>query len=167
MRDRTVILVSHHVQLCSPGAKYIVALDNGRLVFEGDRDKFQVSGVIGKLVQTTDADDAKDDVVENIEKAVLPNPKESDPNSQSSSTIAPETSDLKVEKKAPRKLVEEERRAVGRIGRDIWVTYILACGGGWYWTIFIASLLIAAISPVIENGWLRCLVPNQLSEFNC
>ena len=30
MRGRTVILVSHHVQLCAPGASYIVALDNGR-----------------------------------------------------------------------------------------------------------------------------------------
>lgn len=152
MRDRTVILVSHHVQLCSPGAKYIVALDNGRLEFEGDREKFQASGVIRKLVQATDATDAKEDLAETLEHTVLA---ESD-NSQSSSTIAVEASDVAVEKKAPRKLVEEERRAVGRIGRDIWKTYILACGGGWYWTIFAIALLVASVSPVVENGWLRC-----------
>lgn len=30
MKGRTTVLVSHHVQLCAPGAKYIVALENGR-----------------------------------------------------------------------------------------------------------------------------------------
>lgn len=53
MRGRTVILVSHHVQLCAPGASYIVALDNGRVQFSGDRDAFKSSGVMAKLVQST------------------------------------------------------------------------------------------------------------------
>ena len=33
MRGRTVLLVSHHVQLCDLGASYIVALGNGHLQF--------------------------------------------------------------------------------------------------------------------------------------
>jgi ABC-type multidrug transport system ATPase subunit len=156
MRGRTVILVSHHVQLCSPGASYIVALDNGRLEFEGSKDAFQSSGVMRKLVQTTDAADGKEEVTDVLEETLLA--KESDPDSESSSTIASQTSDVKAEKKPPRKLVEEERRAVGRIGQDIWETYIKACGNGWYWAIFITVLLVASISPVIENGWLRCVI---------
>ena len=44
MRGRTVILVSHHVQLCAPGASYIVALDNGRLQFQGKQAEFQAKG---------------------------------------------------------------------------------------------------------------------------
>ncbi|OJA10751.1 hypothetical protein AZE42_04250 [Rhizopogon vesiculosus] len=38
--ERTVILVSHHVQLWLTGASYIVAPDNGHLLFAGDRDTF-------------------------------------------------------------------------------------------------------------------------------
>lgn len=157
MCGRTIILVSHHVQLCAPGARYIVALDNGRVQFQGDRDAFQASGVIRSLVQSGGADveddqeqvRAVDDVDAEQEKALA--------DSEASSTVAPsETATAKVEKKnPPRKLVEEEKRAVGRIGKDIWLTYIWACGGTWYWVLFGLALLVATVSPVVENGWLR------------
>jgi ABC-type enterochelin transport system ATPase subunit len=52
MRNPTVILVSHHVQLCAPGAAYIVALDNGRVHFEGTRDEFYASGVLNGFAQS-------------------------------------------------------------------------------------------------------------------
>jgi len=52
MRGRTVILVSHHVQLCAPGASYIVALDNGRVQFQGTVIRFKTSGVMNGLVQS-------------------------------------------------------------------------------------------------------------------
>ncbi|KAG6854494.1 hypothetical protein C0991_006096 [Blastosporella zonata] len=150
MQGRTVILVSHHVQLCAPGASYIVALDNGRITFQGDRESFQSSGVIRTLVQTTDSG-----AMDNKEEEVLEEDSiKADANSESSSTIAP-VSEVKAEKKPPRKLIEEEKRAVGRIGQDVWATYILACGGAWYWAIFAIILLIGSVSPVFENGWLR------------
>ncbi|KAG6895370.1 hypothetical protein C0992_001606 [Termitomyces sp. T32_za158] len=150
MQGRTIVLVSHHVQLCAPGAGYIVVLDNGRVSFEGDREAFQSSGAIRTLVQTTDggASDIKEEEV--LETDLT----KTEANSDSSSTIAP-VSETKAEKKKPRKLVEEEKRAVGRIGRDVWGTYIRACGNVWYWTIFALILIIGSISPVFENGWLR------------
>ncbi len=58
-------------------------------------------------------------------------------------------------KKGPRKLVEEEARAVGRVDRTVWETYIKACGGVPYWLIFALAFVLAAVSPVAENGWLR------------
>ncbi|KAG6846160.1 hypothetical protein H0H93_015676, partial [Arthromyces matolae] len=121
MQGRTVILVSHHVQLCTPGANYIVALDNGRVTFQGDRESFQNSGIIRTLVQSTDEsalDNKEEEVIEAESDKV-------EAHSESSSTIAavPET---KPEKKKPRKLIEEEKRAVGRIGRDVWETYFKA-----------------------------------------
>ena len=36
MRGRTVILVSHHVQLTAPGAAYVVSLENGLLQYAGE-----------------------------------------------------------------------------------------------------------------------------------
>jgi hypothetical protein len=58
-------------------------------------------------------------------------------------------------RKGPRKLVEEETRAVGRVGRPVWETYFKACGGTSYWLVFAVLFLLAAVSPVAENGWLR------------
>lgn len=151
MQDRTVILASHHVQLCVSGASYIVALDNGRVQFEGSRDSFQSSAIMRALVHSVDTADSKDQVPEASKEMVA----EDQASELSSTATAASPSEIKVEKKPPRKLVEEEKRAVGRIGQEIWATYVWACGNAWYWAIFAAVLIAASISPVLENGWLR------------
>jgi ABC-type multidrug transport system ATPase subunit len=166
MRGRTVILVSHHVQLCAPGASYIVALDNGRVQFQGDSDTFQTSGAMDGLVQSGRADD-KDETPAVTVEDVIPKTLQPDSPSNSDGDTGPssETSSTAVttvalegkteQKKTPRKLVEEETRAVGRISRNIWETYILACGAHWYWSTFLVILGLAAMSPVAENWWLK------------
>ena len=167
MRGRTIVLVSHHVQLCAPGAQYIIALDNGRVQYSGGYDDFQNSDVLKTLIQSgaTDPSDEKEETaVENIEEiidevvAVSASRESTEATSETSSTVAATTaeSDAKPEKKkAPRKLVEEEKRAVGRIGKDIWLAYLKACGGYGYWLTFACALGLAALAPVLENGWLR------------
>ncbi|KAF7972890.1 hypothetical protein HWV62_16688 [Athelia sp. TMB] len=150
MRGRTIVLVSHHVQLCAPGASYVVALDNGRVQFVGSGAEFRASGVMDTLVQSGRADGGEDDVEEAAEKELAP----SGSGNQSDASSAVEKAEQQP-KKSPRKLVEEEARAVGHISRDIWKTYILACGGAWFWAAFIIILLIAAMSPVAENWWLK------------
>jgi len=172
MRGRTVILVSHHVQLCAPGASYIVALENGRVLYKGDRQGFQSSGVMDRLAQSGASeslvrDEAEAVADQTIEKTLLQTEKDDTKGDSPSSTkMQPEDSSSGAEtpvvdaepspkKKGPRKLVEEETRAVGRIGRSVWETYIKACGRSPYWVIFAVSFLFAAASPVAENGWLR------------
>ena len=164
MRGRTVILVSHHVQLCAPGAQYIVALDNGRVQYTGDYAGLQSSGVLNTLIQSSGDDDKDDDKQKKVERAVEDvaediTLRESKDTSETSSTVAAATIDgeLKTEKKqkAPRKLIEEEKRAVGHIGKDIWMTYLTACGSYGYWILFAGALGVAALSPVFENGWLK------------
>lgn len=174
MRGRTVILVSHHVQLCAPGASYIVALDNGRVQFQGGREAFQSSTVLRSLSQSTaEPVDGEDEtpVIEDL----APEKKGNGDTSETSSTTvpAPPEPEIKVEKKPPRKLIEEEKRAVGRISKELWLTYIKACGGVVYWTSFVFILVLAALTPVMENGWLKYVNPllyqgdalNQSSEF--
>ncbi|KAJ7785356.1 multidrug resistance-associated ABC transporter [Mycena maculata] len=149
MTGRTVILVSHHVQLCAPGAAYIVALDNGRVQFEGNRDDFQSSGVMTGLVQSTTANEEEQTevAIEGTDKLQA----EGSDDAQSTAVSSPVAS--KVEKNAPRKLIEEEKRAVGRVAKDVWATYIKACGGAGYWSLFILVFVVAALGPVLENGW--------------
>ncbi|EPQ52410.1 hypothetical protein GLOTRDRAFT_26339, partial [Gloeophyllum trabeum ATCC 11539] len=166
MRGRTVILVSHHVQLCAPRASFIVALDNGRVQYQGGYEDFGTSGVLSTLVQSNTADPSDDKeeaavatVEEEIEEVEIQaqSGSQTEFNSETSSTAATNAdSEVKAEKKkSPRKLVEEEKRAVGRIGKDIWATYVKACGDHWYWILFALSLLLATLSPVFENGWLK------------
>lgn len=154
MRGRTVILVSHHVQLCTPGAAYIVALENGRIQYQGDRKGFQASSVMQTLVQSSSesTDEKEEAAIKDLKPSSNQTPSETRSTTDTTVTaVATRSSD----KKAPRKLVEEEKRAVGRISRDVWSTYIHACGHWPFWVTFILILLLAALSPVLENGWLR------------
>ncbi|KAJ7485641.1 multidrug resistance-associated ABC transporter [Mycena latifolia] len=152
MKDRTVILVSHHVQLCAPGAAYIVALDNGRVQFQGNREDFQTSGIMSRLVQTTTANEEEqtEAAIETLPSVV---PSQGEGSDDSQSTVTPSVVPAKKEKSSPRKLIEEEARAVGRVARDVWATYIKACGGAWYWALFVFIFVLAALGPVLENGW--------------
>ncbi|KAG9313459.1 hypothetical protein JVU11DRAFT_5783 [Chiua virens] len=161
---RTVILVSHHIQLCAPGASYVVALDNGRVAFQGGSDAFMTSSVMSTLVHANTGEVDDKDATSPVEEAEKPDitveaisATETEPVSETSST-AFTTEEAKPEpekKKSPRKLIEEEKRAVGHIGRDIWETYIKACGGYTYWLIFGVCLLLGALSPVVESWWLK------------
>ncbi|KAJ7512873.1 multidrug resistance-associated ABC transporter [Mycena galericulata] len=153
MQGRTVILVSHHVQLCAPGAAYIVALDNGRVQFQGNRNEFQASGVMSRLVQSTTTDD--EDKNEVATEAMPTDAQRAEGSDDLRSTAVPSpVVATKTEKSAPRKLIEEETRAVGRVAKDVWMTYIKACGGAPYWALFIFIFVVAALGPVLENGWL-------------
>ncbi|KAK2461264.1 hypothetical protein APHAL10511_006791 [Amanita phalloides] len=153
---RTIILVSHHVQLCARGASYVVALNNGRLEFAGGRDEFLNSEIINDLVHSTGQGKEKD--VGNVELGPTVEEKlgsESGDESEPTSTIVASPSEKDVKRKTPRKLVEEEKRAIGHIDRQIWGTYIWACGNGPYWAVFSFTVIAASLSPVIENNWLR------------
>ncbi|KAL5480838.1 hypothetical protein ACEPAI_9778 [Sanghuangporus weigelae] len=166
VHGRTIILVSHHVQLCVEGAEYVVALDNGRTWFSGKPEDFKSSGVIDQLIQNGHVV-----TPEGVNKGKVENGFPF--NSSSSMAIdAPAkagkiTSDSKPkhppltkkasslsENKTPRKLVEEEKRAVGNIGKDVWKSYFSVVGGVLYWIIFAFSIILAAAGPVAENGWL-------------
>lgn len=162
MHGRTVILVSHHVQLCAPGASYIVALDNGQVQFHGDHRGFQASGVMDGLVQSGQPEEKDGNgaaIVEEITPDVIYTEPSSaashtEPSSGSSSTTVPGEAKLEI-KKVPRMLVEEEKRAVGRVSRNVWATYVLAFGNSWSWALLIMILVLAALSPVGENWWLK------------
>jgi len=169
MRGRTVILVSHHVQLCASGAGYVVALENGRVLYKGDSHNFQSSGVRSSLAHAgADESTGKDEteapvrtekeeflLVENDDGPGLGSPNTEVPSEDGSIGTTPIDLNPEQTKKGPRKLVEEETRAVGRVDRQVWETYAKACGGVPYWLIFAAAFLLAAVSPVAENGWLR------------
>lgn len=155
MEGRTIILVSHHVQLCASGANYIVALDNGRIQFQGNREGFYASSVINGLVQSGDVVGPEEEHANIADGGELAEATSATP-SEASSTGPPSTvvADPQPIKKVPRKFVEDEKRAVGRIGKDVWWTYARAMGGPWFWTFFVTSLVLATLAPIVEKGWI-------------
>ncbi|KZO97554.1 multidrug resistance-associated ABC transporter [Calocera viscosa TUFC12733] len=177
LTGRTVILVSHHVQLCLPGASYVISLDNGHLQFTGKPDDFRVSGIMeGLEKEKLTAEElkkaeelAKVETIEQVAEEVVKEEKEGETGATSESTTStavpnsPSSDVKKVIKKVPRKVVEEERRAVGRIGTKVWLLYVHACGNWLYWSLFILALLSGAAMPVAENLWLRFWSANGMT----
>ncbi len=173
LRGRTVILVSHHIQLVSPAAAYLVALTNGDVSYAGDLAGFIAGGFIEDIEQKNkDANDPDAHVVEDTQKLIdnkavnkhLAVGEKSEPGSETSSitetddTIVPSleaSQEPEVKKKAPRKLIEDEKRATGRIAWSVWKTYLKSQGSWPYWVAFVVSALTAAAAPVFENGWLQ------------
>jgi ATPase subunit of ABC transporter with duplicated ATPase domains len=148
VQGRTIILVSHHVQLCSVGAAYIVALENGSVKYQGGRDGFVLSGAI-KEVGQTQLEESRE--VATAEEA---GSSQHDQSASSSTAVGP-AEDAKGGKKPARKLVEDETRAVGRIDKDVWLTLFRAQGNYVYWTLFAVSFGVGTLAPVLENSWLR------------
>ncbi|GAA5944109.1 uncharacterized protein JCM15063_005316 [Sporobolomyces koalae] len=56
LKGRTVILVSHQVQLTAPGAAYIVSLENGRTAFVGSASEFLKSENLNTIADPDDKD---------------------------------------------------------------------------------------------------------------
>ncbi|BEI79510.1 hypothetical protein CcaverHIS002_0100390 [Cutaneotrichosporon cavernicola] len=176
---RTVLLVSHHTALVSPSAAFIVALDNGDVKFAGTRQDFVNGGLMKELEaedpesQPTAGEVAEEKTVEeNISDAKKPTHKlleiisgelsvTGSETGSETSTIAPTdegttldaSSDRLITQKAPRKLIEDEKRVRGRIAWSVWEKYFSALGGPIWWTVFIVATIVSTIVPIFERGW--------------
>jgi hypothetical protein len=96
---------------------------------------------------------AADDIVEDISQNLEESKEEGMP--PTVETAMEEVQAPVKNSKPPRKLVEDEARAVGRIGRGVWLEYIRGAGGPAYWSVFILVLILASLAPVAENGWIK------------
>ncbi|TFK73539.1 hypothetical protein BDN72DRAFT_893945 [Pluteus cervinus] len=132
MRDRTIILHS------TTGVLTIRVTEKNSKAH---------SGVMARLVQPVDTAPAEKDEPEPVLDRVSAEKTDHDTSSTAASASA---SEAKPEKKKSRKLIEEERRAVSRIGRDIWLAYVRSCG---IWALLALALLVATLSPMADNAW--------------
>ncbi|THG99339.1 hypothetical protein EW026_g2986 [Hermanssonia centrifuga] len=117
VQHRTVILVTHHVELVLPGTYYVVRMLDGRIDTQGTVKDLRARGVLDDI--------AHDEAVEvhKEEQAI-----EVTETSAGAVDEADAEGDAKpVEKaKKPRKLIEEERRETGSVKWAIYKTYLKA-----------------------------------------
>jgi hypothetical protein len=137
-----------------------VALDRGKLLYQGVSEDFLSSPIMETLIQSKHAnlDAGAAEVVETIED-VAENPEESQETGMpptGETSVSEVSLEAPAEKpRAPKKLIEDEARRVGRIGKAVWAAYINSAGGPVYWAILILALILASLDPVAENGWIK------------
>lgn len=127
-KDRTIILVTHHITLCLPVASYLVELSAGHIVRQGTIQELQAAGQLRQLVE---AEDTASSPV--ISLKVLP------VGLQNEADRVSGTATVAVKRqKTNGKLIEAEARAEGRVSLRSYLTYIRAAGIiSWILTIYL------------------------------
>ncbi|KAJ6559095.1 hypothetical protein DFH09DRAFT_1161859 [Mycena vulgaris] len=137
LANRTVILVTHHVQLVLPGAHYLIRMKDGRIDQQGTVDDFRSQGVLDEITHEAGIE-AK------YEEPLAPEP-----------TIEAElVDDGAKEARKPRKLVEEEHRETGSVKWSVYKAYLAAAG---YWICGSFTFLVAVLQlkGVGEKVWIK------------
>ncbi len=145
VRDRTIILVTHHIGLCLPIASYLVELAAGKVLRQGNVDGLERDGVLQKVIEMEDE------------------PFASEKDEPQESVVANEADVLEgsgkpklAEKVANGKLIMAEARAEGRVSIRTYLTYIRAAGTLSWILTFLLMLTIRCINignQVFLSAW--------------
>ncbi|WRT70588.1 uncharacterized protein IL334_007586 [Kwoniella shivajii] len=151
--ERTIILVSHHVELLLPSSDYLVRILDGRIDAQGTPDELRSAGELDGLVALEEAEVTKSEAVvakEDIEEEVE----------------VVDTAEKKTKKKGPgKKLVQDEERAIGNVKWETYKLYIVAATYvTWVWTFIV--LVLNQVLTIAERWWLKVWGEAYNTEFN-
>ncbi|RDB18199.1 ATP-dependent bile acid permease [Hypsizygus marmoreus] len=137
LANRTVILVTHHVELVLPGAHYLVRMLDGRIDTQGTIKDLQAQGVLEHIKQDAAVEVQKEEVVLAEDIPAVDNGEEK----------------KVIDAKMPRKLVKDEHRETGGVKWSIYKSYLKA--SSYYIWAFLAFLVVVnQILGVSEKVWI-------------
>ncbi|KAF7346860.1 hypothetical protein MSAN_01825400 [Mycena sanguinolenta] len=134
LANRTVVLVTHHVQLVLPGAHYLVRMLDGRIDKQGTITELRAQGVLDHIT---------DDATVEIKKE--------------QSAVAATESDGKIgddgKPKKPRKLIQDEDREIG-VEWKIYVNYLKASSYS-IWVLLVLTIILLQLLSVTQKLWIK------------
>ncbi|EIN03587.1 multidrug resistance-associated ABC transporter [Punctularia strigosozonata HHB-11173 SS5] len=142
LANRTVILVTHHVELVLPGAQYLVRMLDGRIDTQGFIKDLRAQGVLEEITHDASAD-IKEGEKEAAEEAAV---------EAIEGEAAPATK-LDDKAKKPRKLVKDEARETGSVKWHIYNTYLKA-SSYWTWGIIFFLIICSQCMTIVEKLWI-------------
>ncbi|KAI0639291.1 multidrug resistance-associated ABC transporter [Trametes polyzona] len=147
LANRTVILVTHHVELVLPGAHYLVRMLDGRIDTQGTVKDLRASGVLDDIAQVEELEAHK-------EEQAVEATKEDDLDAEADAEANGDEGAAPKGKKKPRKLVEEEHRETGSVKWHIYNTYLKA-SSYWTWGILFTLIILTQLLGVGEKIWIK------------
>ena len=154
-QGRTRILVTHHVGLALPRAKYTVKLsDDGGIAFSGSIDDLRQSGDLEELEdevkkeEEAEAEDLAEEVAEEKDaplRLILSR-------RRSEATAILDAGAVATKPTEPaKKFTEAEGRDVGRIKTHVYKTYFQTSGGFAVWTPLVVIFLLNMLLPIFRS----------------
>ncbi|KEP50725.1 multidrug resistance-associated ABC transporter [Rhizoctonia solani 123E] len=130
LRNRTVVLVTHHVDLVRPAAGWLIQMDNGRIEVQGSPQQLR-------------------------ESSALRREKESDSQQFPTEEFANEgiTND-QAEKKPAKRLVEDEAQSTGSVRVEVYKTY-LSAGSYWLFGLLFLFLALDQVVQLLQKFWIK------------
>ncbi|KAL5520973.1 hypothetical protein ACEPAG_8895 [Sanghuangporus baumii] len=153
LKNRTIILVTHHVELVLPGAYYLVRMLDGRIEVQGSVKELRESGALDAIVLEEGSEEHRED--------------EQKTDDEEEEQEAPEVVQAKAPREAdascnvttkkpnqPRKLVDDEERETGSVEWEIYKTYLKA-STYWTWSILLFLILCVQGLRFTEKYWIK------------
>ncbi|KAF7298743.1 ATP-dependent bile acid permease [Mycena indigotica] len=135
LATRTVVLVTHHLELVLPAAHHLIRMLDGRIDAQGTVGELRSQGVLEDIKHEAAAEAEKE------EQAIV-------------AEAVDATADTTAEPKKPRKLVEDEHREVGTVKWSVYQAYLLA-SGYWVWILLAALATMQNVQRVSEKLWFK------------
>ncbi|KAF9459383.1 multidrug resistance-associated ABC transporter [Collybia nuda] len=136
LANRTVILVTHHVELVLPGAYYLVRMLDGRIDTQGTIKDLRAQGILEEITHDAAAEMEKDGMVE--EAPVLDEDEEK----------------KAKDPKKPRKLIKDEHREAGGVKWVIYKSYLKA-SSYWIWVFLALLVVVNQLLGITEKLWIK------------
>ncbi|KAI0649819.1 multidrug resistance-associated ABC transporter [Trametes meyenii] len=144
LAHRTIVLVTHHVELVLPGAYYLVRMLDGRIDVQGLIEDLERSDVLGNPALTKDVAEPEKQATSTVD--------------DNFGTIADNEiygiAGTRPRGRKPRKLVEDEQRAAGSVKWHVYNTYLKA-SSYWTWGILSVFIVLVQVLAVSEKIWIK------------
>ncbi|EIW82703.1 multidrug resistance-associated ABC transporter [Coniophora puteana RWD-64-598 SS2] len=144
LANRTVILVTHHVELVLPGTHYLVRMLDGRIDTQGTTQELRAQGILEEIAQDSAAELKEEGPVVASEA----------PADAPAVAAAEDEQNPDEANRKPRKLIKEEHREEGGVKWAIYKAYIKA-SSYWTWIILSTLIVIMQVISVAERLWIR------------
>ncbi|KAH8929585.1 hypothetical protein BT69DRAFT_1328619 [Atractiella rhizophila] len=139
LRGRTILLITHHLDLCLPLASYLMS--EGRILSQEDLKPIQALEPFVK-------DNGQ--AVPGLESTLTVE----SPNIRTRHTTSKVTTGALPPKKTPRRLVEDEVKAEGSVKLRIYQTYLRA-GGWWVWGLLLLAVIAGRFIALGDQLFLK------------
>ncbi|KAG8768254.1 hypothetical protein FRC12_005683 [Ceratobasidium sp. 428] len=135
MKHRTVVLVTHHVDLVLPAVSWVVKFHEGQIEAQGTVEQLRESGALAMAR-------AGQKAIEITEEVPV------------AEGEAPATTGPKDPNKTARKLVDEEKKSTGTVKLKVYKTY-LSAASYWIFSILVAFLAVDQLMQLVQKFWIK------------
>ncbi|KAF9428730.1 hypothetical protein BGZ94_001265, partial [Podila epigama] len=154
LAGRTVLMVTHQVQLTLSSAAKVVVLNKGQIVGAGTPEEAIQNEWVENVTLVKPGTDSQESEVSTLH---------SEGESSDPVSIVDKKDKQEKKNKAATKLTEDEKKMEGSVSWEVYKTYLIASGGWPFWIGLVILFLTREAVDIGQNAWLAVWA-NKMAE---